>query len=126
MGYHLVDPADLDPLPDRPSETRSISDAAGLETLGLRVYHVDPGEDVPLTGYHYHDRQEEALYVLDGRLHVETADGEYVVAPGQCFAVEPGNPHRAHNPADADGAVDLLAVGAPSVSDGNPVDPPDP
>lgn len=44
MGYHHVDPATLDPAPDRPSTKRSVSDACGLENLAAHVYEVAPGE----------------------------------------------------------------------------------
>ncbi|MFB6105915.1 MAG: cupin domain-containing protein [Halobacteriaceae archaeon] len=116
MPYHVVDPADIDPMTDRSADARSISEAAGLETLGLRVYEAAPGEQIPLV-YHYHDEQEEAFYVLEGDLHVETPEGEYVVAPGEVFVAHPESPHRAHNPASSDGTVRVVAVGAPSVDD---------
>jgi uncharacterized cupin superfamily protein len=116
MSYHHLDPDDLDLLRAEPSECRSISDAAGLGVLGLRVYRADPGEMLPLA-YHYHDEQEEAFYVVAGTLHVETPEGEFAVDAGEVFAVEPGNPHRAFNPGDADETVEVVAVGAPSVDD---------
>lgn len=117
MGYHVIDPSDIEPLPDRSSTTRSISDEVGFSLLGLREYEAAPGEQIPLK-YHYHEQQEEALYVLEGDLHVETPDREYVVRPGEFFVVEPGNPHRAHNPASATKTVRILGVGAPSDDSG--------
>jgi ABC-type oligopeptide transport system ATPase subunit len=81
------------------------------------------GENIPLTGLHYHDRQEEAFYVLDGRISVETPDREYVVDRGEVFVAEPESPHRAFNGADASGDATVLAVGAPPVSDGHPYEP---
>jgi quercetin dioxygenase-like cupin family protein len=116
MGYHVVDPEAIEPLPDRDATARSVSDAVGFETVGLRRYRAAPGEQLPMV-YHYHDEQEEAFYVLEGELHVETPEGEFVVPTGQLFCVTPGEPHRAHNPADADGAVEVLAIGAPSTGD---------
>lgn len=128
MGYHLVDPADIDQLDDRTVDVRSLSDAAGLKTrdspLGLRVYEASPGQQLPLT-YHYHDTQVEAFYVLDGTLSVETPDEEFTVESDQAFVVHPGNPHRAYNPEDADDAVRVLAIGAPSVDDGHAYNPED-
>ena len=117
VSYHVIDPDDCDPLPDRPSETRSIAGAAGLETLGLREYRVAPGEDVPVSGLHYHDEQEEAFYVLNGELAVETPDRTYRVTAGECFIAEPGSPHRAYNEADADKEARVLGIGAPSIDD---------
>jgi mannose-6-phosphate isomerase-like protein (cupin superfamily) len=126
MGYHLVDPDDLDQWDDRPADVRSLSVAAGYDyqgsNLGLRVYELAPGEQPGLT-YHYHDEQVEAFYVLSGTLHVETPDGEFVVEADQAFFVDPGSPQRAFNPDDAETSVRVLAIGAPSVDDAQPYDP---
>lgn len=116
MAYHVVDPDALDQLDDREASVRSISDHAGLETLGLRVYRAEPGQQLPLA-YHYHDEQEEAFYVLEGVLHVETPAEAFAVPAGHLFVVEPGNPHRAFNPDGATAPVEVLAIGAPSVDD---------
>ncbi|QLG60597.1 cupin domain-containing protein [Halorarum salinum] len=114
MSYHHVDPATLEPTPDRPSVQRSISDACGLEKLALHRYEVGPGEAVPLA-YHYHDEQEEAFYVLEGALHVETPEREYVVESGEAFVVEPEAPQFAHVPEDGVETT-ALVVGAPAVN----------
>ncbi|PSQ59525.1 MAG: hypothetical protein BRD23_04175 [Halobacteriales archaeon SW_9_67_25] len=48
MGYHLVDPAELDQWDDRPTDVRSLSAAAGYEyhdsKIGMRVYDLAPGD----------------------------------------------------------------------------------
>jgi mannose-6-phosphate isomerase-like protein (cupin superfamily) len=128
MGYHLIDPDDLDQWDDRPADVRSLSTAAGYDyqdsKLGLRVYQLEPGEQSGLA-YHYHDEQVEAFYVLEGTLHVETPDEEYVVESDQALFVDPGSPQRAYNPEDADAATRVLAIGAPSVDDANAYDPAD-
>jgi len=89
---------------DRQVDVRSISAAAGLNyqnsPVGLRVYEAEPGEQLPV-GYHYHDAQVEAFYVLEGTLNVETPGEEFCVGTDQAFIVEPGNPHRAYNAADS-------------------------
>ena len=126
MGYHLVDAENLDQWDDRPTDVRSLSVAAGYDyqnsKLGLRVYELSPGEQSGLS-YHYHDEQVEAFYVLDGTLHVETPDEEFVVEPDQVLFVDPGSPQRAFNPESADGSVRVLAIGAPSVDDAQEYDP---
>lgn len=126
MGYHLIDAADLDQWDDRPTDVRSLSVAAGYDyqdsKLGLRVYELSPGEQSGLK-YHSHDEQVEAFYVLDGTLHVETPDEEYIVEPDQALFVDPGSPQRAFNPESADGPVRVLAISAPSVDDAQKYDP---
>ena len=113
MGYHVVDPQELDREPNRPSDMRYISEAADMQHMGLRVYYVEPGEDIPKSGLHADDVQEEVFYVVDGALHVETPDRVYEVGQGQFFIAEPQNPHRAFNDGDADGMATVLGIGAP-------------
>ncbi|WP_225333396.1 cupin domain-containing protein [Halomicrobium urmianum] len=122
MGYHVVDPAALDPDPDRPSEMQYISEAADMDQMGLRVYSVDPGEEVPLSGLHYHETQEEVFYVIEGVLSVETPEAVYRVEPDQFFVAEPESPHRAHVAESADESARVIGVGAPPVSDGHGVE----
>lgn len=128
MGYHLVDPDELDQWDDRPTDVWSLSIAAGYDyqdsKLGLRIYELAPGEQSSLR-YHYHDEQVEVFYVLEGTLHVETPDNEYVVETDQALFVDPGSPQRAFNPDSADTATRVLAIGAPSVDDAHTYDPTD-
>jgi len=116
MGYRVVDVDSVDPEPDRPCECRKLSDPGGLDAVAVNRFHAAPGEQLPLA-YHVHERQEEAFYVLDGTLTVETPERTYTVAAGDLFAVDPDSPQRAHNPADADAPVTVLAIGAPPADD---------
>jgi len=124
MEYQVIDVEGLPVTPGRDADRRSVSEAADLSNFALNAFTADPGEAVPLA-YHYHDEQEEAFYVLDGELHVETPEGEHVVGTDEAFVAEPESPHRAYNPADATDAVRVLAVGAPSVDDVHPYEPDD-
>lgn len=115
MGYSVVDCEEVETSDDRECELRRLSEPAGLENVALNRFRAEPGQDIPLA-YHYHEEQEEAFYVLSGTLSVETPEETYEVAEDGLFAVDPGSPHRAYNPSDADGAVSVLALGAPPVS----------
>ncbi len=117
MGYHVIDPDELPVEPDRPCEMHSVSEAAGMDTMGLRTYRVEPGEEIPLSGMHYHDEQEEVFYVVDGTLAVETPDETYQVPRGRFFIAEPDSPHRAHVPENATKPAAVVAIGAPPVDD---------
>ena len=119
MGYHTIDPDELEPTPERPCDQRSITDAAALDNFAFNVYTADPGESIPLA-YHVHEEQEEAFYVLSGTLSVETPEGTYEIEADGLFAVDPESPQRAYNPDDADEDVVVLAIGAPAV-DGDAV-----
>jgi len=126
VSYHHIATADLEQWDDRDADVWSISAAAGLDyegaPFGLRVYEANPGEQLALA-YHYHDEQTEAFYVLEGTLHIETAEGGFVVEADEAFVVEPGNAHRAYNPEDAAAPVRVLALGAPTVDDVHSYEP---
>lgn len=121
-GYHVVDPATLPSTPEYPCDRRAVSDAAGLDLLAVASYEIAPGGQLPRT-YHYHEQREELFFVQVGTLTVETPDKEYEVAAGECFAVEPGNPHRAFNPESADEPVRVLGIGAPASDIAHPYEP---
>lgn len=122
MGYHVISVDEVEETPDRPCLQRALGEAGDLDNLALNYYEVEPGEQIPLA-YHYHDDQEEALYVLAGELHVETPERTYQVGSDEVFVVEPDSPQRAFNPDDATDPVRTLAVGAPAVDDVHPYDP---
>jgi mannose-6-phosphate isomerase-like protein (cupin superfamily) len=122
MGYHHIDPDELEPSPDHPCDRRSLAEAAELAQLAAAVYDLDPGEDLATT-YHYHDQREELFYVLDGDLHVETPDETFVIEADETFVVDPESPIRPYNPADADAPVRVLGVGAPKFDIGRPYGP---
>lgn len=122
MGYQQINPEDLPETEDYPCDRRGISNAAGLHALHAATYEMAPGENLS-RAYHYHETREELFYVLGGTLHVETPDGEFMIATGEMFVAEPESPHRAHNPADADESVAVLGVGAPPTDIARPYDP---
>ncbi|WP_336002240.1 cupin domain-containing protein [Halorientalis halophila] len=122
MGYHHLDPADLEPSPDHPCDRRSLAEAAELAQLAAAVYELAPGEDLA-TSYHYHEQREELFYVRSGDLHVETPEEEFVIGPDETFVVEPESPLRPYNPESADEPVRVLGVGAPKFDIGRPYDP---
>jgi mannose-6-phosphate isomerase-like protein (cupin superfamily) len=122
MGYHVVDPANLDPAEDYPCDRRSIADAAGLSTVAAAVYELEPGDELARS-YHYHEQREELFYVLEGTLAVETPDWEYEVPVGSVFVAEPDSPIRPYNPDSADGSVRVFGVGAPQYDIGREYEP---
>lgn len=122
MGYHQIDPGDLEATPDFPCDRRAISDDVDLSVLHLARYTMAPGEQLPRV-YHSHRQREEAFVVLSGTLHVETPEEEFVVPEGEVFVAEPENPHRAYNPAEADGDVTVMGTGAPKTDPAIPYDP---
>lgn len=121
MGYHHLDPATIDASSDHPCDRRSITETVGLSQLAMARYELAPGEQLS-TQYHYHEQREEALYVLDGTLHVETPEKTYVVSTDELFVVTPESPLLPFNPESADEPVRVLGVGAPKFDIGQPYD----
>ena len=81
--------------------THTLSDAVGLQHLGLHVVRLAPGRDS--TTFHYHDAEEEFLFVLEGRGIAEIGDETFEVGAGDFMGFPRGSPpHMLRNPFDAD------------------------
>lgn len=114
----MIDPEELEQwnLPVREATLRPIGAVAGLERLGAHCFEAEPGQQLPLA-CHYHEEQEELLYVLSGTLTAETPEETFEVSAGEAFVVEPGSPQRTFVDAGAEEPARVLAVGAPRVDD---------
>ena len=73
---------------------RALGDAVGLTTFGVNLTTLAPGAASALR--HWHRRQDEFVYVLDGELTLVTDDGEQVLAPGTCAGFPGGVPNGHH------------------------------
>ncbi|MGW5837901.1 cupin domain-containing protein [Methylorubrum extorquens] len=85
-----------------------LGDVFGLKNLGVNLTRVPPGAVSSL--HHRHTRQDEFVYVLEGRPTLVTDDGEMELAPGMCagFPAD-GAAHHLQNLTDTD--VVFLEVG---------------
>jgi quercetin dioxygenase-like cupin family protein len=112
--YRKVAVADVENTPNPTRAKHELDEVMGASTFGLNYYVAEPGEQVPW-GRHRHPDHEEAFYVLEGRLRVETPDGDYSVAPDEVFFVPADHWNRAV--AVGDDPCRLLAIGAPKETD---------
>ncbi len=81
--------------------TRALSDATGMQRIGVHLVRLAPGRES--TQFHYHDADEEFLYVLEGRGIAELGDEEVEVGPGDFMGFPaPSEPHSLRNPFDED------------------------
>lgn len=123
-------------LPDAPNPTahkKEVDEALGIEAFGFNVYTARPGERLPW-GYHSHTDHEELVYVIEGRLAVETPatrngdesedtadrtdesrDGILCVRAGEALFVPPGAPQCAR--AVGKKPAQVIAIGAPKSTD---------
>ena len=91
-------------------EKRALGDAFGLTDYGVNLVTLPPG--AWSSQRHWHSREDELIYVLDGRPTLITDAGRTPLAPGMCagFRAGDGNGHHLVNETDA--PVTYLEVGS--------------
>ena len=72
---------------------RRLGDAALLQNFGVNLVELAPGSTSALR--HWHDKQDEFIYVLSGEITLVTEAGEEVLLTGDCagFAAGVENGH---------------------------------
>ena len=74
--------------------THALGDALGLTTFGVNLTRLEPGAASALR--HWHKRQDEFVYVLEGELTLVTDTGEQLLGPGACAGFPGGVPDGHH------------------------------
>ncbi len=87
------------------SPTRSkwaVGDRAGLNHFGVNVVNLPPGDGSAQR--HWHENEDEFVYVVSGELVLVTDDGEETMGPGDMAGFPAGieNGHHLVNRSDAD------------------------
>ncbi|HEX5508973.1 MAG TPA: cupin domain-containing protein [Pseudolabrys sp.] len=77
-----------------------IGDAVGLTQFGVNITRIDPGAASALR--HWHEQEDEFIYMLEGELVLAENSGEIVLRPGAAagFKSGSGNAHRLINRSD--------------------------
>ena len=75
-------------------ERRALGDAVDLTIFGVNLTRLAPGAASALR--HWHDRQDEFVYVLEGELTLVTDVGEQVLRPGMGVGFPAGRPIGHH------------------------------
>lgn len=94
-----LDPADVSPRtgsgypePFRslvlPREKRALGDALGLTKVGVNLTTLLPGKQSALR--HFHTREDEMVFVLEGEVVLRTDEGEQVLTAGMCAGFPAG------------------------------------
>lgn len=68
--------------------------AAGLTQFGVNLTELAPGAQSALR--HWHENEDEFVYVLSGELVLVDEDGEHPMLPGDCAAFKAGDPNAHH------------------------------
>lgn len=81
--------------------TRTLAAGTGMERIGVHLVRLEPGRDS--TQHHYHDADEEFLYVLSGRGVAHIGDASYEIGPGDFMGFPAQSlAHSLTNPFDED------------------------
>jgi len=96
-------------------EKRPLGELFGLSNFGVNLTRLAPGAISALR--HAHSRQDEFVYILEGRPLLVTDAGETPLAPGMCagFRAGTGDGHHLQNRTDRD--VVYLEIGDRSAGD---------
>jgi uncharacterized cupin superfamily protein len=77
--------------------TRTLGERVGMQRIGVHIVRLQPGHES--TQFHYHDADEEFLYVLAGRGIAEIGDEKFEVGPGDFMGfTAPSEAHTLSNP----------------------------
>jgi len=89
-------------------QRKQLGERAGGKDVGCSLYEIPPGRRA--WPYHYHEANEEAIYVLSGAGTVRLADGEHPLEAGDYVALPTGEEggHRVIN--DGDDPLRYLAI----------------
>ncbi|HMH64922.1 MAG TPA: cupin domain-containing protein [Rhizomicrobium sp.] len=122
-----IDPKDLPALlgtfypppydkPCRGRERRRLGDAAGLSQYGVNLLHLPSG--AWSSQRHWHTKQDEFIYVLEGEVVLVTDAGEEILKRGDCAGFRCGEEdgHHLQNRSGADALI--LEVGTRVEGDG--------
>jgi uncharacterized cupin superfamily protein len=94
---------------------RRLGDHFGLRNFGINLTQLQPGAISALM--HHHSRQDEFIYVLEGRPTAVLGTQEYQLDPGDCFGFPAGTglPHQLVNRTES--LVSYLEIGDRSPND---------
>jgi uncharacterized cupin superfamily protein len=96
-------------------ERQAVGDAGGLNDFGVNILMLPPG--AWSSQRHWHDKEDEFVYVLTGELTLITDTGEEILRPGDCaaFPKTVANGHHLVNKSNA--PATCLEVGTRTIDD---------
>jgi uncharacterized cupin superfamily protein len=71
-----------------------LGEALGLKNFGVNLTTLKPGAQSALR--HWHEKQDEFIYVVSGELVLVTDAGEHTLRPGMCAGFPAGRPDGHH------------------------------
>ncbi len=83
-----------------PREKRALGNALGLTKIGVNLTTLAPGKESSMR--HFHTREDELVFLLEGEIVLRTDEGEQVLTAGMCAGFPAGsrNGHQLVNRSD--------------------------
>ena len=83
-----------------PREKRALGDAVGLTKIGVNLTTLPPGKESSMR--HWHTREDELVFVVEGEVVLVTDEGEQILRAGMCAGFPAGakNGHQLVNRSD--------------------------
>ena len=77
-----------------PREKRALGDALGLTKIGINLTTLLPGKESSIR--HYHSREDELVFVIEGQVVLRTDEGEQTLSAGMCAGFPAGTKNGHH------------------------------
>ena len=88
---------------------KRLGDAAGLKNFGVNLVKLEPGSRSSLR--HWHNNQDEFIYILSGEVTLVTNAGEQILKPGMAAGFPAGEANGHHLINRSNAVVVYLEVG---------------
>ena len=95
--------------PCRSRRRQKLSDAAGLSQFGVNLLTLPPG--AWSSQRHWHSKEDEFVWVVEGEVTLIDDDGEHVLRAGDCAGFRSGDPNGHHLVNRTDRDAKVLEVG---------------
>lgn len=88
---------------------RALGTLVGLTQFGVNLTELEPGAMSALR--HWHENEDEFIYVLEGELVLVDDDGEHLLKEGDAAGFRAGDPNGHHLQNRSDKAATYLEIG---------------
>lgn len=89
---------------------RALGNVFGLDQFGVNLVNMEPG--AWSSHRHWHEREDEFIYVLEGDITLIDDAGEHLLTPGMCAGFKAGVPNGHHLVNKSGVVVTYLEVGS--------------
>jgi uncharacterized cupin superfamily protein len=88
---------------------KRLGDAAGLKNFGVNLTTLEPGAESSMR--HWHEKQDEFVFVLEGEITLVMNAGRQKLGPGMCAGFPAGRPDGHQLVNETDKPVVYLEIG---------------